>query len=145
MNSVVSPTQTQALAIAKAALSKKASDVVILDVQGLTSIADYFIVTSGESERQVKAIANHIAKEISTEFHVIPQIEGAGTSMWILLDYGDIIVHVFKTEIRQYYGLEKMWADAPRIPTPELEQEQLQGSQSGPRYHNPPPLAVRVQ
>ncbi|GJL67007.1 MAG: ribosomal silencing factor RsfS [Nitrospirales bacterium] len=113
------PTQQKALSIAEAALSKKASDVLILDVQELTSIADYFILASGESERQVKAIANNIAQEIATTYHTTPLIEGSGTSMWILLDYDDIVVHVFKTDIRQYYALEKMWSDAPRIPIPE--------------------------
>jgi len=123
VNSDIPQTQHKALSIAEAALSKKASDVLILDVQELTSIADYFIVASGESERQVKAIANNIAQEIARTYHTTPLIEGAGTSMWILLDYEDIVVHVFKTDIRQHYALEKMWSDAPRIPIPELTRE----------------------
>ncbi|MCA9470746.1 MAG: ribosome silencing factor [Nitrospirales bacterium] len=148
MNSVISPVQQQALSIGQAALSKKALDLVILDVRELTSIADFFIVASGESERQVKAIANHIVKDISSEYHETPQIEGAGTSTWILLDYGNIIVHVFKTEIREFYSLEKMWADAPRVPLPELEQERLIGPRPGLRYqpnHHSTPLATRVR
>ena len=132
MNSVLPQSHQKALSIARAALAKKASDVLILDVRELTSIADYFIVASGESERQVKAIANNIAREISTEYHTTPLMEGAGTSMWILLDYGDIVVHVFKTDIRQFYGLEKMWSDAPRIPLPELDHQELQASS----YHS---------
>ena len=125
MTSLLPQSQQKALAIAGAALQKKASDVLILDVQELTSIADYFIVASGESERQVKAIANNIGQEISREYRTTPLTEGAGTSTWILLDYGDIVVHVFKSDIRQFYGLEKMWSDAPRIPLPALDQQGL--------------------
>ncbi|WP_447970716.1 ribosome silencing factor [Nitrospira sp. M1] len=124
MNSDIPHSQQKALCIAEAALSKKASDVLILDVQALTSLADYFILASGESERQVKAIANYITQEIATTYHTTPLIEGAGTSMWILLDYEDIVVHIFKTDIRQYYALEKMWSDAPRIPIPDLVREE---------------------
>ncbi len=126
MNTTLPHSQKKALSIARAALEKKASDVLILDVQELTSIADYFIVASGDSERQVKAIANHVAKEISTEYKTTPIVEGAGTSMWILLDFGDIVMHVFKTDIRQFYGLEKMWSDAPRIPLPENDRQTVQ-------------------
>ena len=111
----------KAISAAQAALEKKASDVVILEVSALTSVADYFVIGSGESERQVKAIAQNIEKLLSSRFKRSPQIEGAGTSTWILLDYGDMIVHVFKTDIREYYGLEKMWSDAPQIPIPEQE------------------------
>jgi ribosome-associated protein len=109
----------KALSAAQAALEKKASEVVILEVAELTSVADYFVIASGESERQVKAIAQNIEKLLSSQFNRSPQIEGAGTSTWILLDYGDMIVHIFKTDIREYYGLEKMWSDAPQIPIPE--------------------------
>ena len=142
MNSVIPHSQQQALSIAHAALDKKASDVLILDVRELTSIADYFIVASGESERQVKAIANHIAREITTEYHITPLVEGAGTSRWILLDFGDIVVHVFKTDIRHYYGLEKMWSDAPRIPLPEVDQEGMP-SPSYPSVKKTTPLTAR--
>ena len=128
MNSVIPHAQQKALSIARAALDKKASDVLVLDVQELTSIADYFIIASGESERQVKAIANHISREISSEYKTTPLIEGAGTSMWVLLDFDDIVVHVFKTDIRQYYGLEKMWSDAPRIPLPEDDHQEVQAA-----------------
>ena len=121
VKSIPQDSKQKALSAAQAALEKKASDVVILEVAELTSVADYFVIASGESERQVKAIAQNIEKLISSQFNRNPQIEGAGTSTWILLDYGDIIVHVFKTDIREYYGLEKMWSDAPQIPIPEQE------------------------
>ena len=121
LNLILRESQQKALSAAQAAIEKKASDVVILEVAELTSIADYFIVASGDSERQVKAIAQNIEKLLSSRHHRSPQIEGAGPSTWILLDYGDIIVHVFKTDIREYYALEKMWSDAPQVPVPEQD------------------------
>ncbi|MCA9460917.1 MAG: ribosome silencing factor [Nitrospira sp.] len=115
------PSQEKAIFIAQAAQEKQAGEVLILEVGHLTSIADYFVFGSGESERQVRAIATFIEKEVSARFHEKPQVEGKETSKWILLDFGDVIVHVFKTEVRQYYALEKMWADAPQIDIPEAE------------------------
>ena len=111
--------QQKAISIARAAQEKKASDVLVLEVGGLTSVADYFVFTSGESERQVKAIADNIERVIADQYHTTPQVEGTGACTWILLDYGDIVVHVFRTDVRAYYGLEHMWADAPQIPVPE--------------------------
>ena len=111
--------QKQAIFIAQAAREKQAEDVLILEVGHLTSIADYFVFGSGESERQVRAIASFIEKEMAARFGSKPQVEGKETSKWILLDFDDIIVHIFKTEVRQYYALEKMWADAPQITIPE--------------------------
>jgi len=109
----------QAIFIAQAAQDKKAEDVMILEVDELTSLADYFIFASGESERQVRGLAAIIEKSMSTKYHIHPVMEGKDTATWILLDYGDIIVHIFRTDIRQYYALEKLWADAPQIPIPE--------------------------
>jgi ribosome-associated protein len=111
----------QAIFIAQAAKDKKAEDVLVLEVGDLTSIADFFIFASGESERQVRGLASFIEKEMTVRYHTHPVIEGKETANWILLDYGDIIVHIFRSDIRQYYALEKMWADAPQIPIPESE------------------------
>lgn len=123
MTSVSAPTpsrtQEQAVCIAQAALEKQGGDVLVLEVGNLTSIADYFVLASGESERQVRAIATFIEKDMSEKFNTLPQIEGKDTAKWILLDFGAIIVHVFKSDIRKYYALEKMWADAPQIDVPE--------------------------
>lgn len=113
------PSLETAIFIAQAAKEKQAGDVLILEIGHLTSIADYFVFGSGESERQVRAIASFIEKEVSARFHSTPQVEGKETSKWILLDFDDVIVHIFKTDVRQYYALEKMWADAPQISIPE--------------------------
>ena len=111
----------QAIFIAQAAKDKKAQDVLVLEVGDLTSLADFFIFASGESERQVRGLASFIEKIMATRYHTNPVIEGKETANWILLDYGDIIVHIFRPDIRQYYALEKMWADAPQISIPESE------------------------
>jgi ribosome-associated protein len=116
-----SRSQEQAIFIAQAAKEKKAEDVLVLEVGDLTSIADFFIFASGESERQVRGLAAVIEKEMILRYHTRPVIEGKERANWILLDYGDIIVHIFRSDIRQYYALEKMWADAPQITIPEPE------------------------
>ncbi|RMH33530.1 MAG: ribosome silencing factor [Nitrospirae bacterium] len=107
------------MTIAQAAQEKKAEDVLILEVGALTSIAEYFVFASGDSERQVKAIADHIEHTLASRYDTTPQVEGTGACTWILLDYGDIVVHVFRSDVRAYYGLEHMWADAPQIPVPD--------------------------
>jgi ribosome-associated protein len=117
----LSRSQEQAIFIAQAAKDKQAEDVLVLEVGDLTSIADFFIFASGESERQVRGLASVIEKSMATRYHTSPVIEGKETANWMLLDYGDIIVHIFRSDIRQYYALEKMWADAPQIPIPESD------------------------
>lgn len=113
----------QAIFISQAAKDKKAEEVLVLEVEDLTSLADFFIFASGESERQVRGLASFIEKSMATRYQTNPVIEGKETANWILLDYGDIIVHIFRSDIRQYYALEKMWADAPQIPIPESEHQ----------------------
>ena len=99
----------------RVALKKKASDVVILEVGHLTSIADYFIFCSGNSERQVNSIAEAIQSEIRKVFKDRGTVEGTTSGRWVLLDYGDIIVHIFHEETRAFYGIENMWRDANQI------------------------------
>lgn len=125
MTSTTPPTLSrspeQAIFIAQAAKDKKAEDVLVLEVGELTSMADFFIFASGESERQVRGLAAFIEKEMTLRYQAHATIEGKETANWILLDYGDIIVHIFRSDIRQHYALEKMWADAPQITIPESE------------------------
>ena len=103
------------------ALEKKASDVVILEVGHLTSIADYFVFCSGSSERQVNSIAEAIQSEIRRVFRDRATVEGTTSGRWVLLDYGDIIVHIFHEETRKFYNIENMWRDANQILQSEYE------------------------
>ncbi|TAL26860.1 MAG: ribosome silencing factor [Nitrospirae bacterium] len=109
----------RALAAAHLALGKKAKDVLVLELKALTIIADYFVICSGESTTQVKAIADAIREGFSkNRIHALG-IEGLSHGRWVLMDYGDVIVHIFDEETRAYYQLEKLWLDAPRIPVEE--------------------------
>lgn len=106
-----------------AALDKKASDLDVLAVSELTSIADYFILCSAMSERQAQAIADSVVDTLREDDGVKPRlVEGATPGRWILLDYGDFIFHVFTEDCRRFYGLERLWGDAPNV-TAELSEE----------------------
>ena len=104
-----------ALTAAEAALDKKALDVIILELGELTFIADYFVICSGESTTQVKTIAEFIEHELTRKGITPIGREGLKFSHWVLLDYGDVIIHIFEKETRAYYGLEKLWMDAKTI------------------------------
>lgn len=107
----------QALArkIAGLCLDKKAKDVVILDVRGIASYADYVVLASGESDRQVSAIGENIQKTLKDQDgQRVVGAEGTETGQWVLLDYGDVVTHLFYDEARPHYDLEGLWADAPR-------------------------------
>ncbi|MGH7235187.1 MAG: ribosome silencing factor [Nitrospiraceae bacterium] len=104
--------------MAKACLEKKANDVLILHVAKLTSVTDYLVLCSGESERQVRAIADNVDANLSGQRVPPLSIEGAMAAQWILLDFGDVVVHVFRSDIRDHYGLERLWNDARRIRLP---------------------------
>ena len=100
----------------EAALEKKAIDPVLLDVQELCSYTAYLLVISGRSDRQVDAIAEGIREQMAVQKKVRPiGVEGIGSGQWALLDYGDIVVHVFYHPAREYYDLEGLWIDAPRV------------------------------
>jgi ribosome-associated protein len=104
-----------ALAIARAGLDKKAEDVTVLDVRGLTSYADYFVVMTADSDRQASAIADHVEKSMKEMGVSKVNVEGYETGRWILVDYGDVVAHVMNKESRGFYDLEGLWADAPRF------------------------------
>ena len=104
-----------ALKAAEAALQKKAQDIDILELIGLTVIADYFVICSGESTTQVKAIVDFIEQELLLQGIRPIGREGLNYSHWALLDYGDVVIHVFEKETRDYYSLEKLWMDATTI------------------------------
>lgn len=99
-----------------AALDKKAFDLDVLSVGELTSIADYFILASASNERQAAAIADSIEEQLKKELGVRPLlVEGTTPGRWILLDFGDFIVHIFTEDVRRFYGLERLWGDAPNV------------------------------
>jgi ribosome-associated protein len=104
-----------AMAIAKAALDKKGEDVMVLDVRGLTSYADYFVVVTADSDRQASAIADHLEQTMKEQGVSKVGVEGYETGRWILVDYGDVVAHVMNRESRGFYDLEGLWADAPRF------------------------------
>lgn len=111
------PLKSRDLAVlaAEAALAKKAETPVVLELAGLTIVADYFVICSGESTTQVRAISEHIEEELRKAGTRPIGIEGRSYSHWVLLDYGDVIVHVFEKETRTFYDLEKLWMDAKTI------------------------------
>lgn len=110
----------------EAASEKKAQNLIVLDVRGLTSIADVFMICSGRSNRQVNAIADAIVARLKKHKIKPLSVEGTGEGHWILLDYGHVIIHVFYEPVREFFDLEGLWADAKRIEIPA--QKTLQNS-----------------
>lgn len=101
----------------RAVMGKKAIDLVVLDVRELTSVADAFIVCSGRSNRQVQAIAEHVQRTLKKERKKPLSIEGTREGHWVLMDYGDVVIHVFYEPVRKFYDLEGLWVDAGRVKT----------------------------
>ena len=97
---------------------KKATDALILQVAPLTSVADYLVIGSADSDRQASAIADHISGILSRSGSKPLSVEGKGSSQWVLMDFGDVIAHIFRQDVRQHYALERLWADAKRIAIP---------------------------
>jgi len=96
-------------------LERKAVDPVLFEVGNLTSIADYFLIASGTSSRQVQAIVQHLQRRMKGEGFTLFGIEGEKEGHWVLLDYGDLVVHLFYEPVREFYDLEGLWIEAPRI------------------------------
>lgn len=112
----VDPEESLARLCAEGALDKKAEDVVILDMRGISSFTDFFVIASGTSEPQLKAIAGSIREKVREATGQRPTAEdGFPASQWVIIDYGSVIVHIFHTEKRGLYGLEDLWNDAKRI------------------------------
>ncbi len=100
------------------AQERKAHDVLVLDLRGISSATDYFIIAGGTSDVQVKAIAEHVVDELKKEKVRPEHIEGLTGGRWVLLDYVDFVVHVFHPQARSFYQLERLWGDAPRWEAP---------------------------
>lgn len=105
-----------AIAAARAAASKNARDILILDVSELIVITDYFVIASGGSDRQVKTLAEEIERHLASLGVKPVRREGEREGRWVLLDFVDLVAHVFRDEEREYYGLERLWRDAPGVP-----------------------------
>ncbi|MGH2835246.1 MAG: ribosome silencing factor [Solirubrobacteraceae bacterium] len=102
------------MAAAELASDAKAEGIVALDLRGLTSVADYFVICTGRSDRQVKAIHDRIHLGMKNAHGTLPtRVDGATQAQWVLMDYGDVIVHVFTPEMRDFYRLEQLWGEAP--------------------------------
>ena len=108
-----------ALTAARAASSKLATDIVILDVASVIGITDYFVICSGRNERQVATIVEEVERQLAAEGVKALRREGERQARWVLLDYVDFVVHVFHEEERAYYELERLWRDAGRIEVDE--------------------------
>lgn len=110
----------RALLCASYALDKKALRVRVLNVRGLSSLTDYLVIASGQSDRQVQAIAESVRVGLKLHHDTAPlAMEGANEGRWVLLDYGDVMVHVFHEPVRDYYDLDGLWREAIEVPIPE--------------------------
>jgi ribosome-associated protein len=94
---------------------RKAEDIVLLDVREITILADYFVICSGTSERQIRALSNDVSRQLKSEVGAPLNIEGEASGGWVLIDYGDVVVHIFAPETRKLYDLEGFWQDAKTI------------------------------
>lgn len=96
--------------------SKKAEDLLILDLRQLSSVTDYFVIASGTSEPHLRAIVDAIVEQVRSEFNLSPSgTDGSWQTNWVVLDYFDVMVHVMRPEVREHYNLEQLWGDAPRV------------------------------
>lgn len=110
----------RALLCAGYALEKKALRVRVLNVRGLSSLTDYLVIASGQSDRQVQAIAESVRVGLKVHHDTPPlAVEGVREGRWVLLDYGDVMVHVFHEPVRDYYDLDGLWREALEVPVPE--------------------------
>jgi ribosome-associated protein len=112
------PSLTKALLCARAAIDKKAENVKVLDLSDLSGFTDYFVICSGMSDRQVRAICDSVAHALESEGRELLSSEGYTEGRWVLMDFGDVVVHVFLDALREYYDLESLWTDAPRVKIP---------------------------
>lgn len=106
------------LAALHAASEKKAIEPVVLDLREIASFTDYFVIVSGANERQVQAISDEVYESLKKAGHPAARVEGYKTAEWILLDYGDFVVHVFEQKARKFYDLERLWRESKRVELP---------------------------
>jgi len=114
-----------------AASDKKAHDLVVLDLRPVATFTDYFLIASGTNVRQVQAIADEITERLKREGTRAERIEGYQTAEWVLVDYGDFIVHIFEDKARRFYDLERLWREGVRVPLPAGLQSSAGGGDGG--------------
>lgn len=100
---------------------KKAEDIRVIDITEVSVLADYFIIASGSNRSQMQALTDNVSEKLGRAGHQLKQVEGYDTANWILMDYGDIIVHIFDQENRLFYNLERIWRDGKKIEPSELK------------------------
>ncbi len=106
----------------KALDDKRAEDIVILNMKNISLLADYFIICHGNSDRQIQAIAREVKEKAEENGFDVRRMEGYDSARWILIDLGDMVVHVFNKDERQFYNLERLWGDAPQIEVPSVSE-----------------------
>ena len=116
-------TLDKAILCLKIIKERKAIEPVLIEVEKLTSITDFFLIASGNSTRQVQAIARHLTKRMREEGFRAYGREGEQEGHWVLMDYGDVVIHIFYQPVREFYDLEGLWVEAPRV---ELDEDQRQ-------------------
>jgi ribosome-associated protein len=134
------------LLCAKAAYEKKAEQIRVLNVSALTSLAEYFVLCSGSSHRQVQAVAEAVDKLLAEAGCAPMSVEGAAHANWILMDYTNVIVHIFQTDMREFYGLDQLWGDAKKVRVTGAQLDRLTAKPQGPepagRRRSVKPLGV---
>ncbi|MEH7088421.1 ribosome silencing factor [Priestia megaterium] len=107
--------------VVEAADDKKAIDIVVLNMEGISLVADYFVICHGNSDKQVQAIAREIKEKAHEQGISVKRLEGFEQAKWVLVDLGDVVVHIFHKDERGYYNLERLWGDAPFVSSEELQ------------------------
>lgn len=131
--------RNRAVAAARAAAAKVGLDTLVLDVGAVLAITDYFVITSAANPRQVRTIAKEVEARLGESAGVKPlRIEGLDDARWVLLDYGDFVVHVFLEEVRRYYDIERLWSDSPTVKW----QDEAEGDEAEARDDDAPARPV---
>jgi len=125
------PGWDRALECTRALLDRKAYDLVVLETGKVSSIADYFVICSGRSDTQVQALADAVQEQLELKGARPLSVEGFPHGQWVLVDYGDVVVHIFYVPVRAFYDLERLWTRAPRVDLPEPFQTQARSQKTG--------------
>jgi len=119
-HNVTETAQPSWLVAVRAAESKKATDILVLDLTGITSFADYFVICTGANQRQIQAISDEVGLQMKRRAGELPlSVEGYNQAEWVLADYGDTLIHIFSPKAREYYGLERLWRHGKTVEIPE--------------------------